>query len=503
MDDRLLQDLALPSAYPFRVERIDVVQTHISVVFLAGDYVYKIKKPINLGFLDFSTLERRHYFCTQEVRLNRRLAEDVYLGVVAITEDHGALVVEGKGKTIEWAVKMRRLNPQATLESRLRHANVGGAEFQAFASLLARFHRNAERNPEVSAFGRFQVVAGNMRENFTQTKNHVGQTVSAEVYQRLNAWTETQLSFHARTIEARAERQVPCDTHGDLHLDHVYYFPENAEEDRWRIIDCIEFSDRFRFADPIADVAFSVMDLLRVGRPDLAATFSDAYFQASGDVEGRSLLPLYTAYRAIVRGKVKGIEALEREVPPAARERALRRAQGFWLLAMQSLDPPSQRPHMVLMAGLPGTGKSTLAQQLAAKESFTVVRSDVLRRTLPTDGDRYSEEASHRIYTELLKQATEILWRGGRVIVDANFRHRSQRAPFLAAARAWNVPTLILECRAEEPEIKRRLDQRHGDPSEATWETYVRLAPSWEAIEANEGPHEIRGSTNSAPEGCN
>lgn len=488
---QLLDGLGQPSAYPHAVSTVEVRQTHISAVFLVGAFVYKVKKPVRLGFLDFSTLALRKFYCDEEVRLNRRLASDVYLGVVPITHTADGWRVEGPGEPIEWAVKMRRLPESATLQSRLERDAVRPEHMRELAALLADFHRRADRGPMIASYGRFEIVAGNARENFTQTQGHIGRTVSAAVHERTRQRTEEHLHTQAALIDARAERGVPCDTHGDLHLDHVYHFPDAEIGGRWVIIDCIEFADRFRYADPCADAAFLVMDLAFRGRRDLAHDFAEAYVAASGDREGHALLPLYSAYRAVVRAKVKGVQAGESEVPPVQRDRALWRARAHWLLALTELEPPLRRPALVLVGGLPGTGKSTLARGLARRAECVVIRSDLVRKELAglSATERtasgygagiYDESWTERTYTETLCRAEALLWEGRRVIVDASFRAESHRRAFLEAARRWGVPALFLHCQASPETTRQRLAARTGDASDADWVIHERVAADWQ-----------------------
>src|SRR5262245_54884173 len=312
---RLIEALSHPSAYPHPVEAVEVRHTHVSVVFLAGPFAYKVKKPVALGFLDFSTLEKRRHFCEEEVRLNCRLAPTVYLGVVPVSQADAGLRVEGRGQLAEWAVKMERLPEEAALQERLRLAAIDPVALQALARRIASFHAAAETGERVSAFGRFEVVARNARENFDQAAPQIDLTISRAVYERLRALTEEAHGRLQPLVEARARRDVPRDTHGDLRLDHVYLFPDRPPPGDLVVIDCIEFNERFRYADPVADVAFLVMDLKFHGRGDLAREFADAYVRAANDEGGRALLPFYTAYRACVRAKVEGFELAEKEVP--------------------------------------------------------------------------------------------------------------------------------------------------------------------------------------------
>jgi aminoglycoside phosphotransferase family enzyme len=335
---RLLEALSHPGVYPYPVGAVEVRQTHISAVFLAGPYAYKVKKPVNLGFLDFSTAQKRRHFCEEEVRLNRRLAAHVYLGVVPVVQTPNCLQFEGEGEVIDWAVKMQHLPDAATLQERLGRGEVGAPLVESLARRIASFHRQAEANERIAAFGRFEAVARTVRDVFAQAGPQVGSTVSEDVFARVKALAEEALGRLQPLIEGRAAQGRPRDCHGDLHLDHVYYFPDQKPPAELVIIDCIEFNERFRFIDPVADMAFVIMDLAFHGRRDLARTFADAYFAAAGDGEGRPLLPLYTAYRATVRGMVEGLKLAEKEVPQAERDAALERARAHWLLALTLLE---------------------------------------------------------------------------------------------------------------------------------------------------------------------
>jgi hypothetical protein len=487
----LIAALAEPAAYPARIDLIDVRQTHISVVFLAGDHVYKIKKPVRLGFLDFSTLELRRHFCEEEVRLNARLAAEVYLGVVPVARSGHHLRFEAAGDPIEWAVKMRRLPDDATLESHLRRGEISAARLASLAEKLADFHAEAERSEHIAEFGRYETVAANARGNFEQSRAQIGETISPAVFARLERATDSTLEDLRSLIESRAKRGVPCDTHGDLRVDHVYFLgdaPEQAEHTV--IIDCIEFNEAYRYSDPVADMAFLTMDLKFAGERRLANAFAEAYFQASSDAEGSRLLAFYTAYRAAVRGKVEGLKQAEPEVPAADRAAARERARGYWLLALGELEPPQRRPGVVLVGGLPGSGKSTLAAALAEQGGFTVIRSDVVRKELaavkssrgtqPFGTGLYTAEWNDRTYVECLGRAEALLFAGERVIIDASFREDARRRDFLAAAARWRVPIVFLHCQADREIIHQRLAQRKGDASDADWSIYEAAAEAWE-----------------------
>jgi aminoglycoside phosphotransferase family enzyme/predicted kinase len=490
---RLIEALSDGAAYPYPVSSVEVRHTHISVVFLAGAYAYKIKKPVELGFLDFTTLEKRRHFCQEEVRLNRRLAPTVYLGVVPVSATDKGVKVEGRDEPVEWAVKMVRLPEEATLEKRLERGEVGAALMTTLAAKVAHFHAHAEMGDHISSFGTFEVVARNVRENFEQAAPQVGMTLCRSVFERLQALTEQALARQRGIIEARAKRAVPRDTHGDLHLDHVYLFPERAPPADLVIIDCIEFNERFRYADPVVDMAFLAMDLAFHDRRDLAEVFAESYFQSSGDQEGRSLVPFYVAYRAAVRGKVEGFELVENEVPQTERSTLLARARAHWLLALGELEAPARRPALVLVGGLPGTGKSTLARVLAERAGFCLIRSDPVRKELagvsPAEsaGSRfgdgiYTPAWTERTYAECLRRTEKLLFEGKRVLVDANFGEESRRRAFLEVAARLAVPRVFMLCQTTPEIARRRLHDRRADVSDADWSTYQEAAHRWEAI---------------------
>jgi len=520
------------------IEKVELRQTHISIVCLTENLVYKIRKPVRFSFLDFSSLEKRHIDCEREVELNRRLAPDVYLGVVPIIKrdgrlyvdaianvpfareesDHGNRPDKGHDEIIEWAVKMRRLPEAATLKHRLAQGEIEPGTMKIVGRRLAAFHAAAATGPEVAAFGRYAAVSHNLLENLDSGRACGNDIVDQALIRRLDELTRARLDEVRELIERRARRGVPCDTHGDLRLDHVYFFPERDPPADLCIIDCIEFNDGFRYADPVSDIAFLVMDLKFQGRSDLASELSDAYFATTGDTEGLELLPLYVSYRSAVRAKVATLEFTESEIPESNRLAALERARGHWLLALGELEVPSCRPCLVLIGGLQGTGKSTLARGLAEVGGFTVIRTDVVRKELagiveanetgaastpnqrqiplaevavepdglgnPTAVARqveiYSENWTTRTYDECLRRALEFLRQGRRVIVDGTFSLERHRLQFLDAARRMSVPCLILTCQAEPDVIHHRLDERTGDISDADWNVYLAAVKKWE-----------------------
>ena len=346
----LIAALSDPAAYPRATGKIEVHQTHISLVFLAGCYAYKIKKPVKLGSY-FSTLQRREHFCHEEVRLNRRLAPGVYLGVVPVTRDASGWKFEGDGEVVEWAVKMRRLPRESSLESLVEQGTIRVDLIRRLARRLATFYDHTESDNSMSAFGHFETIAQMPRKLRTGRESDQ-RRCQPDSFRTAGALTEESLQRNRCLIEERAAHGIPCDTHGDLRLEHVYVFAEGAtvaggspenmlqavepyQADEFAIIDCIEFNPRFRFADPVSDIAFLAMDLIFHGRRDLATAFAEEYFRLTNDPKGSELLPFYTAYRATVRAKSRASSCSRSSfatvsVPHWRKQRML---IGYWHLA--------------------------------------------------------------------------------------------------------------------------------------------------------------------------
>jgi uncharacterized protein len=513
----LLEGLDRPGAYPHPAEDVRVVQTHISVVFLAGPYAYKVKKPVRFAFLDFSTLALRRRFCHAEVTLNRRLAPTVYHGVVPIVRRDEELRVLDllldrpedpvplgpEEEVVDLAVRMTRLPPERNLRSLLRRGELDGSAGQGLlerlAQLLAEFHRRADRSDEIAAVGGFDSVVANATANFDELEDAVGATLSEPVLRGLREHSERQLARLRPLMERRARDHVPCDTHGDLRLGHVYVLTDEdggLDKESIVVIDCVEFNDRFRFADPIADLAFLVMELEFEGRPDLARVLVDRYLEAAGDSEGRQLLPYYVAYRDVVRGKVRTLTARDPAIPLPEQEKAAARATRHFLRALSGLAPPDERPALVLLGGLPGVGKSVLARALAETSGFVWIDTDMVRRELAAATDRatgpapfeaglYTPALTDKTYDECRRRARALLLEGKRVLIEASFRLDRHRAAFLEEADPLSVPALFLVCEADREVVRRRLqarpDRPSPGPSDADWDIYRAMERRWEA----------------------
>ena len=320
----LIRALMDPKAYPDDSQTVELKQTQMSCIFLTGDHVYKVKKPVNLGYLDYTSLKSRQYFCQREVELNRRLCPDAYLGVVAITRDKDRISMGGEGEVIEYAVKMRHLPEEAMMDVLLAKNRVSPQMITKVANRVAEFHREAET---VSGFGDIKTITTNTEENFNQTEKYIGQTISREQYEGIQDYTNSFIKNNAWLINKRIAGKKIRDCHGDLHAAHICFTNGIC------IYDCIEFNDRFRYCDVAAEVAFLAMDLDRYRRADLSRVFVDAYVDKSGDRELKKVLHFYKCYFAYVRGKVESFKLDDPLIPEEEKAKTLAIAKRYFELA--------------------------------------------------------------------------------------------------------------------------------------------------------------------------
>jgi len=314
-------------AYPHKPQKIELVQTQMSFIFLTGEYVYKIKKPVNLGYLDYTTLEKRHFFCHQELELNRRLCPDAYLAVVPIVEEEGELRIEGRGEAIEYAVKMKQLPQDRMMDVLLPRGQVTLEMVARVAEKLVSFHQKAETNQEIVAFGKLDVIRQNTDENFTQTEKYIGTSITAEEYQHIKNYTDNFVASNASLFDKRVREGKIRDCHGDLHAAHVCFTDDIC------IYDCIEFNERFRYSDVASEIAFLAMDLDRYQQAGLSQHLVNTYVGLSHDEELLKLLDFYKCYRAYVRGKVESFKLDDPYIPEEEKAKVLTAAQSYFQLA--------------------------------------------------------------------------------------------------------------------------------------------------------------------------
>lgn len=495
---RLVASLQEPACYPHPVADLQALETHISHVLLVGDYAYKIKKPLDLGFLDFSTLARRHFCCAEELRLNRRLAPDIYLDVIPIGGSVDAPRV-GIEPAIEYAVKMRRFSQQGLFDAILARGELTAAHMDQLAALIADFHTRLPAASPGSQYGSPQNILTPARQNFDQLRSL---RMRPDQQARLDAIQVATESAYAQLQQAFAERRRAGwvrECHGDLHLGNIALV-----DGRIIVFDCIEFNPSLRWIDVMSEVAFLVMDLLARNQKPLAFRFLNAYLAHSGDYAGVAVLRFYLAYRAMVRAKVNGIRARQPGAGKAEKARALRDCLRYLKLA-QAFFKPGQ-PALIINHGLSGSGKTVFSQSALENLGALCIRSDVERKRLhllPADARTgsgvesglYSRAVTRATYQRLAELARPIVAAGFSVIVDATFIARRQRDQFRALAQALGVPFVIVDYRASVSTLRLRVQARERlgtDASEAGLAVLERQLETRQPLGADERRWAIR-----------
>ncbi len=326
----MIDDLMHPSAYPEIPEKVSLAQTHISTVFIGDKFVYKIKKPVNFGFLDFSTLEKRNFYCNKEIELNSRFSNDVYLGVYPVTFDGTKHTINGKGEVVDYAVKMRRLADEDLMKSRFRNGTITSEDIERIGEAIASFHKISIQSEKINEYGNLDAVKLNTDENFQQTEEFVGDSISKEQYHSLKNWTENFYKKHQELFIQRIKKGKIRDCHGDLHMEHI------CLTDPIIIFDCIEFNDRFRYIDTISDISFLLMDLEFNGGERLSEQLCKAYLSYAGEEDNdliNHLINFYKVYRAYVRGKVTSFILKDTAISNDKKIKAIDIAQRYFTLA--------------------------------------------------------------------------------------------------------------------------------------------------------------------------
>jgi aminoglycoside phosphotransferase family enzyme/predicted kinase len=492
--------MSQPSSYSHQPEEVKHIQTHISHVFIASPYVYKLKKPVDFGFLDYSSLKKRKKYCRREVELNRRLTDDVYLGIISIEEENGDFLLSEDGDleaAVEYAVKMRQLPEQYFLHTYLKEDTLTHQHLDRVADKLADFYSCQQPDDEILKWGKIEKIKVNTDENFDQTKSFIGKTIDKSSFAAIKFFTNRYFRDHDDLFDRRIAEKRIVDGHGDLHLEHVHITPQKVQ-----IYDCIEFNERFRYGDLAADIAYLAMDLDFNDRWDQERYFINQMAEKLEDPDLPAIIDFYKCYRAYVKGKVKSLQSDEDEVPEADRKEAAGLASRYFELSLRYALLGSQ-PTAVVFMGRVGTGKSTLARHLQKKLHIERFSSDRIRKQLAEVpvGERppkekrdalYSSEMSEKTYQKLLDEAAACLQKGESVILDATFSSVSSRRKLKEKLAIQDAKLLFVEAQASDETIKDRLRSRNSQQdvvSDARLEDFATLDERYHApneLDANQ-----------------
>jgi aminoglycoside phosphotransferase family enzyme/predicted kinase len=465
----LIKALSEASAYPHKVTAVSIIETHISWVLLTGRYAYKIKKPVNFGFLDFSTLEKRQFFCHEELRLNRRLAADLYLEVVPITGTPDQPKMGGAGEAIEYAVKMIQFPAGLTLSERAESGQLCPDDCDQITDIIADFHETVDKASETSPYGGSECIKHWFVENFAHIRPLLVDDRQKQQLQAIQAWGDDEWHSKAGLMQLRKQQGHVRECHGDLHLSNMTLINGKVI-----LFDCIEFNPKLRWIDVISEVAFLVIDLLHFGYDRFAYRLLNHYLQRTGDYQGVALLRYYLVYRALVCAK---ISLLRRAQQATVSDQACLKYFEYANLAERFIQVC--QAVLIITHGYSGSGKSTIAAQLAEKIGALQIRSDIERKRLfgyqaqehtdsGLDSGLYTQEAGRKTYQRLAECAKAVIAAGFSAIIDAAFLKTEQRDIFRQLAAEYGAQFFIVDFQASDEELSRRIRQRQNDASEAT-----------------------------------
>jgi aminoglycoside phosphotransferase family enzyme/gluconate kinase len=501
----LIKSLQNPKLFSHKVEYFKVIETHISWVLLTGLYAYKIKKPLNLGFLDFSTLEKRRHYCFEELRLNSRLAKDIYLDVVTISGTEEQPVFDDSKTAIEYAVKMRQFEPDSTFEQLLAQNQITPEQIKQLANIIADFHSKIEIAKADMDFGSAAMVMQPVRENFSQILQLDG-IDKPNILKHLADWSEQQNSTLDAFFKHRKQTGFIRECHGDLHLGNIALIDSQVVP-----FDGIDFNPSLYWIDVICEIAFLMMDLQHKQRHDLAFQFLNSYLQQSGDYEGLKLMRFYLVYRAVVMAKVSAIRANQRSCADE-HQHDINRYHAYLQLANSYTH--TSPPTMIIMQGVSGSGKSWLSEQITHRYPVIRIRSDVERKRLhqlsalqqshsDINSGLYSQTSRDLTYQHLLKLTNKILVSNFSVIVDATFLQQQHRKLFIQLAERLKIPFLIVHTQAKKQTLMQRIKERSkqkNNASEADQKVLENQLVNIQPLSIEEKKHSISIDTERMPD---
>jgi uncharacterized protein len=498
-----------PDMYGDNIKKVDLIQTHISYVALTGEYAYKIKKPVNFGFLDFSTLEKRKYFCEEELRLNRRLCPEIYLDVVSINKKNDKLELNGDGDVVDYAVKMKEFSQKNIMSNLLKNDKISDENIENICSVLVDFYNKTESSDEIDKYGSVESIKKNTDENFEQTRDFIGKTISKEKFDFIKKNTNSFLE-NKELFSKRIKKGFISDCHGDLHTGNIVISDGNV-----CIFDCIEFNKRFRYSDVASDIAFLAMDLDFLGYPYLSSVLIEKYVEESKDEGIFDVLNFYKCYRAYVRGKVISFKLNDPNIEKKEKIETIDIASKYFDLACFYAKlfskKTSLKPVLFITTGLTGTGKTTIAKKFKVDYNAFLISTDSVRKELAGvdkyerhhdayNTGMYSPEKMMQTYTKIFEKAAAFLSQGRNVVLDATFKTKNLREKAEETAFKNNANFLALHCNTSEENVKKYLESRvkKKSISDGRWEIYVKQKDSFEIPGSDENHVKIDVSNSSS-----
>lgn len=495
----LFDQLKNPRFFGPDVTSVQLLQTHISYVALTGTYAYKVKKPVNFGFLDFSTLDKRKHFCEEEVRLNKRLCPEMYLDVLPITKKDNTLELDGNGTIVEYVVKMKEFPQESIMTNLLMQRKISEKTIDHLCAILVDFYNLQKPSEDVKKYGELSSVKQNIDENFDQTRPMIDVTVPKETFWSIKDMVTKFFELRKQVFGQRMKQGRIYECHGDLHSGNIAIMG-----DAINIFDCIEFNDRFRFCDVASDIGFLAMDLDYLDYPYLSSYLIEKYIEKSKDLTIYLVLNFYKSYRAFVRGKVYGFQLNDPHIDPATKNDIQNAAKKYFELSayyarLFSLDFEKQRPVVFLVAGLSGTGKSTIARKIAVDYHGTQINTDVVRKQIAgidqyephhdqINTGLYDPKKVEQTYERVMQYASVSLKKGENVVIDATFQKKKYREMACHMARKYNALLLMIQCICPDTVVKKRLEDRlkGKSVSDGRWEIYLSQKTTFEPFSSEE-----------------
>lgn len=494
-----IKNMLNAGVYDHSVADIELIETHISWVVLTGDYAYKIKKPVDFGFLDFSTLDKRKKYCEQELQLNRRLAPDIYLDVVSISGSVEHPIISDEKKPFEYAVKMQQFPQSAQLDNMLQAGELGSEQIDAIAQMVSTFHNSTAVANDETDYGKPEKIFKPVKENFELISESLKTSAHEAKLGELKKWSESEFARMKLILSQRKKDGFIRECHGDMHLRNLVWLDGKA-----LAFDCIEFNENLRWIDVISEIAFLMMDLQDRGQEQLANRFLNAYLEITGDYDGLSVLSFYLCYRAMVRAKVDALRI--QQMTDDTKTTALVEFDSYIELALRYTKVKT--PKLIIMRGLSASGKSTVSQQIIENTGAIRIRSDVERKRMfdipvdekaeisnAVDEGIYSSESSEQTYEKLLDLSSTILSAENTVLVDAAFLQQEQREPFKKLAKSRGVTFIIIEVTASFDVLRQRIIARENDVSDADISVLEHQISEWEPLDDNESMSAISVNT--------